>query len=144
MAKIAYKNDEVPIGAVVVDPDGKIVARAYNTVHRKKRQTEHAEIKAINKVCKKIGDWRLDGYWIYVTLEPCLMCYGLIKLCRFSGMVYAADSSIFGYRLDNNANIGVYKNDVIETVGGILKDEAVSILGSFFKEKRKKREVGKK
>lgn len=138
VAKNAAKNDEVPIGAVVVDKNGVIVSRACNSVHRKKCQTEHAEIKAIKKACKKLGDWRLDGYKIYVTLEPCVMCYGLIRLCRFASIVYAAESVIFGYRLDNNTNVGVYKNDAIEIVGGVLKDEAVSMLKSFFKDKRKK------
>ncbi|EKD23218.1 MAG: hypothetical protein ACD_82C00196G0002, partial [uncultured bacterium] len=79
--------------------------------------------------------------------EPCVMCYGLIKLCRLSGLVYGAESSIFGYRLDNVANIGVYKNDTdncLEVVGGVLKDEAVNLLSSFFKNKRKKGECRKK
>jgi tRNA(adenine34) deaminase len=144
MAKIAAKKDEVPIGAVVVDKNGVIVAKACNSVHRKRCQTQHAEIKAIKKACKKLGDWRLDGYWIYVTLEPCTMCYGLIKLCRLSGLVFGAESSIFGYRLDNSTDIGLYKKDAIEIVGGVLKDEAVNILGNFFKDKRKKGESRKK
>lgn len=144
MAKIALKKDEVPIGAIVVDPSGVIVARAYNRVHKTKCQTEHAEIRAINRACKKLGDWRLDGYKIYVTLEPCLMCYGLIRLCRISTLVYGAESSIFGYRLDKGINLDVYKKDAIEVIGGVLKDEAVNILGSFFKHKRKKGERRKK
>lgn len=147
MAKIASKKDEVPIGAVIVDKNGIIIAKACNSVNHKKCQTQHAEIKAIKKACKKLGDWRLDGYWIYVTLEPCVMCYGLIKLCRFSGLVYGAESSIFGYRLDNVANIGVYKNDTdnhLKVISGVLKDEAVELLSSFFKNKRKKGECRKK
>jgi tRNA(adenine34) deaminase len=143
MAKKALKNGEVPVGAIIVNQEGIIVSRACNSVHRKKCQTEHAEIKAIKKACKKLGDWRLDGYKIYVTLEPCVMCYGLIRLCRFSGLIYGAESSIFGYRLDNCTNIGVYKKDAIEIIGGVLKDEAVEILVGFFKEKRKKGEYRK-
>ena len=136
----ALERDEVPIGAIVVDPKGNIVSRAYNMMHGKKCQTEHAEMRAIKKACRKIGDWRLDGYWIYVTLEPCTMCYGLIKLCRFSGLVFGATSNLFGYRLDKGVDLKVYKSDTMETISGVLESEAVDILRVFFKKKRKKGE----
>ena len=137
-AEKALARDEVPIGAVVVSPEGKIVARAYNLVHKKGCQTEHAEVRAIKKACKKIGDWRLDGYSIYVTIEPCSMCMGLIKLCRISNLVYGADSPLFGYRLDKDISLNVYKSNAVKIEKGLLADEAVSILRRFFKEKRKK------
>jgi len=139
-ARKAFDRDEVPIGAVVVDPEGNIVARAYNMMHGKKCQTEHAEVRAIKKACKKIGDWRLDGYWVYVTLEPCTMCYGLMRLCRVSGLVYGAKSPLFGYRLDKDIDPGVYKNDTMQIVSGVLENEAIDILRVFFKKKRKKGE----
>ncbi|MFC1842670.1 nucleoside deaminase [Candidatus Dependentiae bacterium] len=143
-AKRALAKNEVPIGAVVVDPEGNIVATASNMVHRSKSQTEHAEVRAIKKACKKLGDWRLDGYWVYVTLEPCTMCYGLMRLCRISGLVYGAKSALFGYRLDKGIDLDVYKKDTIEVIAGVLRDEAVDILRSFFKNKRKKGERRKK
>ena len=143
-ARKAAERDEVPIGAVIVDPEGNIVSRAYNRMHSARCQTEHAEVRAIKKACKKLGDWRLDGYTIYVTVEPCAMCYGLIRLCRISRLVYGAESPLFGYRLDKGVDLGVYKKDTIEVVGGVLKNEAVEILRVFFKEKRKKGECRKK
>jgi len=136
----AAKLDEVPIGAVVVDQQGNIVARAYNHMHSKRCQTEHAEIRAIKKACKKLGDWRLDGYTIYVTVQPCMMCYGLIRLCRISRLVYGADSPLFGYRLDKDVDLGVYKKDTIEIVSGVLQNEVIEVLKLFFKKKRKKGE----
>jgi len=139
-ARKALESDEVPIGAVVVDESGNIIAKAYNMMHGKKCQTEHAEVRAIKKACKKIGDWRLDGCRIYVTLEPCVMCYGLIKLCRISTLVYGAESPLFGYRLDKDVDHAVYKNDTMEIVSGVLKNEAIDILRVFFKKKRKKGE----
>jgi len=139
-AKKALAIDEVPIGAVVVDNAGNIVAKAYNTVHKKKCQTEHAEVKAIKKACKLLGDWRLNGYVLYVTLEPCMMCMGLMRLCRLSKLVYGADSPIFGYRLDKDADLNVYKKDTIEIKKGVLERESVDILRCFFKNKRKKSE----
>jgi len=141
-AEKALGKDEVPIGAVVVDPEGSIVARAYNNVHKKGCQTEHAEIRAIKKACKKIGDWRLNGYALYVTLEPCSMCMGLIRLCRFSKLFFGADSPLFGYRLDNDTDLDVYKKDTVKIQKGILAKESVDILRRFFKKKRK--ESGKK
>ena len=66
----AMDNDEVPIGAIVVDPDGQRVATGYNCVEKRGCQIAHAEMIALKKACTKVGDWRLDGYWVYVTLEP--------------------------------------------------------------------------
>ena len=137
-AEKALEKDEVPIGAVIVDPEGKIVAKAYNLAHKKRCQTEHAEVRAIKKVCKKLGDWRLDGYTIYVTLEPCSMCMGLIKLCRISKLVYGADSFLFGYRLDKNTDLNVYKSSAMKIEKGIHADQAIGVLRRFFKKKRKK------
>jgi len=143
-AKKAYDKDEVPVGAVVVDRGGNIVARAYNTVNKSGSQTEHAEMRAIRKACKKLGDWRLDGYWVFVTLEPCAMCMGLMKLSRVSGLVYGADSPLFGYRLDKDIDLNVYKKDTIKIIKGVCLEESVGILKRFFKKKRKKGESREK
>ena len=80
-AKIALQKEEVPIGAVVVK-DGKIISRGYNKREASKNALMHAEIVAIDKACKKLGDWRLDDCEKYVTLEPCPMCAGAIANAR--------------------------------------------------------------
>ena len=72
----AYAKNEVPIGAVVVNAKGTIIARGHNCVEKEHTQSAHAEIRAIKKAGKKIGDWRLSNCWLYVTLEPCSMCMG--------------------------------------------------------------------
>src|SRR5690349_15457508 len=91
-AQYAYEMDEVPIGAVVVNAQGIVVGSGHNSVERDCTQRAHAEISAIASAGKYFGDWRLNGHWLYVTLEPCTMCMGLIKLSRLAGVVYAASS----------------------------------------------------
>ena len=83
LAKKAYKKGEVPVGAIVVK-DGKILAKAYNMVEKDRNATLHAEILVIKKASKKLKNWRLNGCEMYVTLEPCDMCAGAIKLSRIS------------------------------------------------------------
>ncbi len=99
-ARKAFEQGEVPIGAVVVGPDGTIIGRGYNKVEQLQQQNQHAEVRAINQACKKIDSWRLLDCSVYVTLEPCGMCMHLIKLSRMRGVVYGANSPLFGYRLD--------------------------------------------
>ncbi len=137
-AKVSLKNGEVPIGAVIVDEHGKVIARAHNTIEQSQCQTAHAEVKAIERACKKRGDWRLNGCLIYVTLEPCLMCMGLIQLSRIDGVIFGADSTLFGYRLTHTRSMPSYaKNLKIE--GGIKAEECTALLQAFFKSLRKKR-----
>ncbi len=133
----AYDNDEVPIGAVIVSPEGKIMSRSYNLVEKCQQQTAHAEIKAITKACKKIGNWRLEGCWLYVTLEPCSMCMNLILMSRLQGIVFGASSPIFGYHLDNSGPLQLYRRDTLHIIGGIGEQEASALLKKFFKQKRK-------
>lgn len=137
-AKLAYAIDEVPIGAVVVNGEGAIIARAYNSVERDCTQRAHAEGLAIELAGKSIGDWRLNEHWLYVTLEPCSMCMGLVKLSRLAGVVYGATSPLFGFHLDNQEDLWVYKRDVISVVEGVMVDEAAELLKKFFHNKRKK------
>ena len=139
-AEKALAKDEVPVGAVVVNPEGVVVARAYNKVEAKGCQIAHAEMLAIQKACKKLGDWRLNGYWVYVTLEPCAMCMNLMKLSRIAGVVFGAESPLFGYHLDKNDGVRVYNSNAIEILGGIFSEKSVSLLRRFFKNKRKKGE----
>lgn len=133
-AKKAYKRDEVPVGAVIVKND-EIIAKAYNTREYGKNALYHAEIKAINKACKKLGGWRLIGCTMYVTLEPCPMCAGAIVNSRIERVVYAAPdykAGAFGTML-NLTDYPLYKPKV---EGGILSDESAELLSTFFKQKR--------
>ncbi len=98
-AKKAFAADEVPIGAIVVDSEGQVMGRGYNQVEKKHLQTAHAEVIAISRACKKVGDWRLNDCTLYVTLEPCTICMGLVGLSRVKRVVFGAQSTLFGYQL---------------------------------------------
>lgn len=87
-AKKALKNDEIPVSAVIIDKKGKIVSYAFNNRQKKHNILGHAEINAIVKAEKMIGDWRLNGYTMYVTLEPCNMCSAIILESRIDKVYY--------------------------------------------------------
>jgi tRNA(adenine34) deaminase len=91
---------------------------------------------AINKACKKLNDWRLNGCTIYITLEPCMMCMGLIYLSRIETVVFGAYSHLFGYQLDKQGQISIY-NKNIAIKEGILAEQSAELLKEFFKQKRK-------
>lgn len=137
-ARTAYTKNEVPVGAIVINRDGVVIGEGYNQVESQKTQCAHAEMIAIQQAAKKIGDWRLDGCTIYVTLEPCSMCFSLIRLSRLSGLVYAAPSLRFGYHLDNVANSQVYKKGIL-ILEGIKKEESEQLLKQFFQNQRVKK-----
>ena len=136
-AHVAYKHNEVPIGAVVVSEQGQIIGSGYNQVELCHTQRAHAEAIAIEQAGVARLDWRLDGCWLYVTLEPCAMCMGLITLSRMQGVVYGAPSPLFGYRLDKEAAISVYNRGLLCTVEGVMQEEASMLLQHFFQQKRK-------
>lgn len=133
----AFAADEVPIGAVVINSAGEIIGRGYNQVEKQKCQTAHAEVIALEKACKKMGDWRLENCTMFVTLEPCIMCMGLIQLSRISTLVFGARSPLFGYHLDNYMESQLYKKGIITIKEGVLQDQAAELLKRFFKQKRK-------
>lgn len=135
-ANKALKKDEVPIGAVIIDKEGNVISKTYNKVESRKSQTEHAEILAIRKAGKALGDWRLNDCSLYVTLEPCSMCMSAIMLSRIGKIVYGADSPLFGYKLDSNKNFEVY-NCPVNVRSGVCAEEAGQLLRLFFKRKRK-------
>ena len=137
-AKLAYAIDEVPIGAVVVNSEGVIIARSHNSVERDCTQRAHAESLAIELAGKSLDDWRLNDHWLYVTLEPCSMCMGLVKLSRLAGVVYGAASPLFGFSLDNQEDLWVYKRDAFLVIEGVMVDETAELLKNFFHNKRKK------
>lgn len=138
-AKIAFKKDEVPVGALVVDANGTILGRGYNLVETRKCQTAHAEMRAIERACKKKSDWRLEGAFLYVTLEPCAMCMNLVLLSRMSGVVFGAASPLFGYHLDSTLVHNLYKKQVT-IIDTIEAASSAMLLKQFFKKKREERD----
>ena len=136
-AKKAEMAEEVPIGCVIVK-DGKIIARAYNMRQTKRVATAHAEILAIEKACKKIKDWRLDGMEMFVTLEPCAMCAGAIANSRIKKVWFGAYEKKGGGVVSKfNILTESGLNHVTEFEGGLLEDECSSIIKNFFKARRK-------
>jgi len=136
LAQRAYDKEEVPVGAIVVDKKGKIIGRGYNQIEKKDTQAAHAEITAITKAGKKIGDWRLNGCWLYVSLEPCSMCMNMTLLSRIEGVVFGATSPVFGYRLDKDLTFQLYTIGTLKIVPGVLADESATLLKNFFRHKR--------
>ncbi len=125
----AYKKQEVPIGAIIVK-NGKIISKAYNKKENKQITTKHAEIIAIERACKKLKTWHLDGCEIYTTMEPCLMCYGAIEQSRISKIYYGLKNMNFGFKSKYNIET---KLQVCECK---ISNEYVDYIKSFFKEKR--------
>lgn len=138
-AKKAAQKDEVPIGCVIVKDD-QIIARAYNKREMKQCSTAHAEILAIEKACKKLGSWRLEDCYLYVTLEPCPMCSGAIIQSRIRNVIFGAYDPKGGC-MGSNMNINDVRgfNHYPDIEGGILQDECSRLLKEFFKAKRKKK-----
>ena len=137
-AKVALKYDEVPIGAVIVR-DGKVIARAHNKRNQTRNATFHAEVLAIQKACKLLGDWRLSDCDLYVTLEPCLMCIGACYNARLANVYFGAyDSNGGGATTVVNEQRNNTLNHNLNMQGGILQDECSQILKDYFQAKRKK------
>ncbi len=142
LAQKAKKRGEVPIGAVVVY-QGKIVGKGYNLRTKLQMATAHAEMRAIDRACKKLHSWRLPDAEIYVTLEPCPMCMGAILNARIDRVYFGAYEQK-GRSLTNelaNANLLNHKTEV---VGGVLKEECAEVLTSFFTEMRAREKAKKK
>ncbi len=134
LAQKAKKKGEVPIGAVVV-LNGKIIGRGYNLRTRLQLATAHAELRAIEKACKKMRSWRLPQAEIYVTLEPCPMCMGAILNARIDKVYFGAYEQKGRSLTDELANANLL-NHTAEVTGGVLEDECKEILSSFFSEMR--------
>ena len=137
LAEIAAELGEIPVGAVVVK-DGEIVGRGYNLRENKKSATAHAEVIAIEEACKAVGDWRLTGCTLYVTLEPCPMCAGAIVNSRIERVVYGAKDNAAGC-CGSLINFNAYPFNHSFTVDcGARESECKAILKEFFERKRKK------
>ena len=143
LAKKAKDLGEVPIGAVVV-VDGKIVGRGYNTRTRMQLATAHAEMRAIDRACKKLGSWRLPGAELYVTLEPCPMCMGAVLNARNDRVYFGAYEQKGRSLTAELANANLL-NHTVAVEGGVLEGECSGMITRFFaemreREKRKKTE----
>lgn len=142
-AKKAYELGEVPIGCVIVYQD-KIIGRGYNRRNTDKSTLAHAEISAIKKASRKIGDWRLEDCDLYVTLEPCQMCAGAIVQARIPRVIIGSMNPKAGCA---GSVLNILQepafNHQVETIIGVLEDNCSEILTSFFKELRVKKKKQK-
>ena len=140
-AKKAYDKLETPIGCVIVHED-KIIARGYNKRNMKKNTLAHAEILAINKASKVLGDWRLEDCTMYVTLEPCPMCAGAIVQARIPRVGIGSmnpKAGCAGSVLNLLQQDGL--NHQVEVTKGVLAEECSGLMTSFFRELRKKKKA---
>ena len=138
LARQAALEDEVPIGAVIVDPEeDKIIAEAYNQSEHILDATAHAELAAIQKACRKLGQNRLRGMDLYVTLEPCTMCAGAISFARINNLYFGAYDAKGGAVASGVRFYDAPTCHHRPTVQGILEEECGQILKDFFRNKRK-------
>lgn len=136
-AQEALAYGEIPVGCVIADKDGNVIGKGQNTRERTRSALGHAELSAIDEACRALGDWRLDGCTIYVTLEPCPMCAGAIINARIPCVV-------FGAREENLGSCGSVIDLFSEryghhpaVYGGVLEKECTTLLTEFFKKIRK-------
>lgn len=137
MARDAEKVGEVPVGAVIVDSDGKILAAASNRTIKNVDPTAHAEILALRTAAIRLGNYRLAGTTVYTTIEPCAMCAGALVNARVKRLVYGAADERFGavetlFRVCDNPGL----NHRIEIRGGVLADNCRRMMQEFFKARR--------
>jgi tRNA(adenine34) deaminase len=137
LAAEAGDRAEIPVGAVVVDPAGRIVAEGRNTRETTHDPTGHAEIEALRSAAASVGSWNLDGHTLVVTLEPCIMCAGAILQARIGRVVFGA--------WDDKAGAAGSMYDVLrdrrlpyraEVVGGVEAEAATALLRQFFEQRR--------
>ena len=143
-AEKALALGEVPIGAVIV-ANGRIIGRGYNRRNTDHTTLAHAEITAIRKANRKVGDWRLEGCTLYVTLEPCQMCAGALVQSRIDRVVIGAPSYKSGC---GGTLLNILQNEEfnhqVEMTTGVMQEECTQILQKFFKELRVQNKMRKK
>ena len=135
-ARAAYRAQEVPVGAMIVSPDGEPIARTHNLTIRMNSPVAHAEILAIEEAAKVLGNYRLVGCTLYVTKEPCIMCSGAIIEARIKRVVFGcfdARRGAFGSSLNVN---DLPLNHKVEVQGGLLHERSEELLRKFFKKRR--------
>ena len=136
LAKEASEDGESPVGCVVVAANGEIVGKGRNRREREKCATAHAEIEAIRDACESIGDWRLSGCSMYVTLEPCPMCAGAVIMSRISRLYYGARDELTG-SCGGAMNLFMeLRSAATQVTGGVLAEECSALLSGFFNDLR--------
>jgi tRNA(adenine34) deaminase len=132
-ARRAAELGEVPVGAVIVDSAGEVVARAHNTKESDGDPLGHAEILALRQAASRIGGWRLSGCTLYVTLEPCAMCAGALVQSRVKRLVYATEDPKAGFcgTLGNLVQ-DPRLNHRLEVDRGVMREECAALLREFF------------
>jgi len=136
-ARVAFDEDEVPVGAVIVSLHQGIIAQAHNQREALKDPTAHAEMIAITQAAQALQSWRLEDCVLYVTLEPCAMCAGAVVLAQLPMLVYGAVNAKAGacdtlYRIASDPRL----NHRAQVVGGVLSEQCAAILTEFFAVKR--------
>ena len=136
LAREAFDAGEVPVGCVVTDAEGKIIGRGRNRRQENGDATAHAELEAIREACRALGDWRLEGCTLTVTLEPCPMCAGAVINARIPTVVYGAREPLTG---SCGSVIDLFferYGHQPSVFGGVLEDECAALLLDFFQNKR--------
>ena len=136
-ARAALDSGDVPVGAVILDPSGTVIARGRNRREADGDPTAHAEIVAIRAAARSVGEWRLDGLTLVVTLEPCTMCAGAITAARLSRVVFGAADPRAGavgslWDVVRDQRLA----PVPEVIGEVLADECLNVIRRFFSERR--------
>ncbi|MFH2012107.1 MAG: tRNA adenosine(34) deaminase TadA [Pseudomonadota bacterium] len=136
-ARKAEKKGEVPVGAVIISPHGELLAKAHNESISRNDPTAHAEILALRKAGKKLGNYRILNSTFYVTIEPCIMCVGALIQARINCLVYGARDTKAG-AVDSIYNIpkDTRLNHKMEVISGVLERECQDIIQSFFRRLR--------
>ena len=136
-ARKGAEASEAPVGAIVVDPEGRAIASAHDERMALRDPTAHAEVLALRRAAAFLGDWRLEDCDLYVTLEPCPMCAGALVLARIRKVVYGADSPKSGAVATHLRLLDVESfNHRVEAEGGVLAEECGAVLTAYFKSKR--------
>ncbi|MDR0838596.1 MAG: nucleoside deaminase [Oscillospiraceae bacterium] len=135
LAREAAADGEVPVGCVVVDTRGEIIGRGRNRREKNKTASAHAELEAIDEAGRALGDWRLDGCALYVTLEPCPMCAGAIINSRLSKLVYGAREPVSG-ACGSVLNLFMEYGNAAAVTGGVLEPECRAVMEEFFAKRR--------
>lgn len=133
----AEELGEVPVGAVVVNSAGEVVARAHNMKEQTEDPCGHAEVLSLRKAAEKLGTWRLSDCWLFVTLEPCMMCTGAIIQSRIAQVVFGATDTKSGFVTSTAKGFDDFKtNHQPKWEGGIEAEKCSTVLKNFFKLKR--------
>ena len=133
----AVEHDDVPVGAVVVGPDGRLLASAHNERELRRDPTAHAEVLALRAAADALGSWHLDGCTLYVTLEPCVMCAGALLSARLGRLVFgAADPKGGATSTLYNVCADPRLNHNLPVTHGVLATEAATLLTGFFADRR--------